>query len=83
MEVQVADLGEAVGEETGGEVEEDGHVLDEKGWARVEGRDGFGVDLSTGEEKRKAVWGIDLGCHGSISRVDLTAWDMDRRRATR
>lgn len=74
VKVQVADLGETVGEEAGGEVEEDGHVLDEEGRARVEGGDGFGVDLSTGEEKRKAVGGMDLECHGSISRVDLTAW---------
>ena len=62
VEVQVAELGEPVGEQAAGEVEEDGHVLDEEGGARVEGRDGFGVDLSTGQEEREAVGGVDLGC---------------------
>ena len=70
VEVQVADLGETVGEETFGKVEEDGHVLDEKGRARVKGGDGFGIDLSTGEEQCKAVGGKDLECRIPISMVD-------------
>lgn len=83
VEVQVAELGEPVGEQADGEVEEDGHVLDEEGGARVEGADGFGVDCSTGQEEREAVGGRDLGCQGSISRVDLSVWDMGRRGAMR
>lgn len=71
MEVQVADLGETVGKEAGGEVEEDGHVLDEEGRARIKGCDGFGIDLSTCEEKRKPVGGIGLECHvNQQSRLD-------------